>query len=103
MEMKWEYSNRNPDCIPCGYIIPLPENIEVMEIIDQYSNFMYEGMSGMPSFLAIMEILRFLKVSEREDIVLKLMIYTAQATVQRNKPQDLKVIKSKGGSKNNGQ
>ena len=54
---------------------------------------MYDGMSGNPNFIIIMEILRYKGIDHREDIVKKIMLYTLMATVERHKPREERIIK----------
>lgn len=84
-----------PDCIECGYIIPLPENIEVLEIIDQYVNFLY-GTYGVPNINSIDKVLCYEGVSDRRDILQKIIIYVQAANQERyKKTEAAKIISSK--------
>ena len=99
IDTKLSYSNKKPDCVTCGFIKPISENIEVLEILDMYGNFMYDGMSGMPNFIFIIEILKREELSDRKDLLTKIMLFTAIACTERNKPRHDRVIKSKNVSK----
>jgi len=97
--MKWEYSKKKPDCIECGFVKPLPENVEAIEIVDIYINFMFAGV-GNPDFTSMMEILRVEKVDGREDLIKKLMIYVLASLREIHRDRSNRIITNK--SKNVG-
>lgn len=50
---------------------------------------------GIPDFNSIMEILRFEKVDDREDLLKKIMIYTLTAAHERQRDRDVRLISNK--------
>jgi len=84
-----------PDCIACGYETVIPENIEVIEIVDEYVQFMFDGF-GSPNLIAIREVLEIEGLSDRIDLLKKIMLYVLFGLIARNKNQGpIRTISSK--------
>ncbi len=78
-----------PDCDICppnGYQLTRPGNIEALEIIDEYINFMF-GAMGMPSITAITHILT-IEEQENRDTLEKIMLYVQVASRERMKTNE---------------
>lgn len=84
-----------PDCIACGFETVLPENIEAIEIIDIYINFMIDGM-GSPDFLSIKKILTEEGYGNDKEMLQKIMLYCVSALMERNRVNEpIRKISSK--------
>lgn len=78
-------SNTIPDCDACGFIKILPGNLEVMNIIEKYMMFFFDGM-GNPNLHSIMLALEYEGLDDRPDIFDKLLFYIQQ-TIQVREEQ----------------
>ena len=41
------FSGKDPDCVKCGFTIVIPENYQVVNLIDTYMNFFLDGMGSL--------------------------------------------------------
>jgi hypothetical protein len=78
---------------------PIPENIEVLGILDIYSNFFYDGMSGFPNILHIFKVFEYEEITDRKDLLEKVLLYTVTACAERNSKHEVRVVKSKSERK----
>jgi len=69
------FSGGKPDCVKCGFVQVIPENFEVIHIIEKYVNFMIDGMSGSPDLFKILKILELEDLEDDRIILEKILFY----------------------------
>ncbi len=91
-------SNKMPDCENCppnGYPLCDPGNIEVVELVDTYINFMCKAGS-IPDITSIANIFTLEGYENRRDLFDKILFYTQIAAIERNRDMEPhRVVKSK--------
>jgi hypothetical protein len=89
-------SGKNPDCNACGFEKVIPENFEVMSLVETYMGLMVDGMgsinaSGISKVFGWEEI----ELERQRHLLLKLLLYIGAALNARSE----KTTFSKSGSK----
>ena len=69
------FSGNKPDCVKCGFVIVIPENYEVVEIIDTYNSCFIDGMGGINPE-GIDNVLEWTRTEKSETNIQKILIYT---------------------------
>jgi len=54
------FSGKKPDCKSCGFIKIIPDNFEIMNFLDQYLPYCFDGMGS----INITNIVQFLKMEQ---------------------------------------
>ena len=67
-------SGKKPDCIKCGWVIVIPENFKVIEIIDTYQSCFMDGMGGINP-AGIDSVLEWEGVEKEPTFIQKILIY----------------------------
>jgi hypothetical protein len=82
-------SHTTPNCDECGYVKIIPENLEVMHLIEKYFMFFFDGM-GNPSLQSIMLALEYEDMIDRRDIFDKIIFYLIEAIQVREEQRSKK-------------
>ena len=77
------FSGNKPDCEECGFVIALPENYDVLEVINKYGHCMVDGM-GSINIQSIRSLLELNNVYITELNIYKIVIYLTTALSKRN-------------------
>ncbi len=72
------FSGKKPDCVKCGYVIALPENYDVISVIDRYGHTLVDG-NGAIKLLEIEYALQLCDIEPDEGTVYKIVIYLSIA------------------------
>ncbi len=76
------FSGNKPDCIKCGYVIAMPENYEILDVLERYAHTMTDG-DGSIKIESIEAILSKNKVETSESNIYKVVIYLSKALQKR--------------------
>jgi len=74
------FSGKKPDCNACGFVRIIPENFEVMHLIEKYLPFMMDGFSGGADIFKILKIMELENLEDRKDLLEKVLIYINSLT-----------------------
>lgn len=89
MYWKKKRSGILPDCSKCppnGFIIPIPENYEIVEFISMYSSSLVDGMGGI-NMNAIISLLDIAGIEVSEKNVVKVTSFILSGIQTRNEPE----------------
>jgi hypothetical protein len=78
------FSGKKPDCIACGYVIALPENYDVIEVIDRYGHTLIDG-DGSIKLSEIDFALDMCYKETSESNIYKIVLYLSTAIAKRHK------------------
>jgi len=68
------FSGNKPDCIACGFVIVIPENFVVVEILDTYHSCFMDGMGGINT-IGIDTVLEWEGLEKDPGLIQKIIIY----------------------------
>ena len=81
------FSGKPPDCVKCGFVIVIPENYEIVEIIDRYQNCFVDGMGGLNP-TGIDKVLEWEDVERSVVNVQKILIYIIVSMKKQREESD---------------
>ena len=76
-------SGEKPDCKKCGFVLVIPENYELMEIMNIYQNFFIDGMGGM-SAVGISNVLDWENKQGNKALLQKIIMYISYILIRRS-------------------
>jgi len=81
------FSGNKPDCVACGFVIVIPENFEVVELLDTYVNYMILE-SGINT-QGIDNVLEWTHTEKKEATIQKILVFlTVSMKKQREAIKD---------------
>lgn len=81
------FSGKMPNCKKCGFVKIIPENFEVMHVIEKYLPHMMDGFSGTPDIFKILKIMELEDLEERKDLLEKVLFYINCLTNIKHEPK----------------
>jgi len=77
------FSGNKPDCVACGFVIVIPENYQVVEILDTYQSCFVDGMGGINPG-GIDNVLEWEGVEKDPGFIQKILIYLIVSAKKRS-------------------
>jgi hypothetical protein len=81
------FSGKLPDCISCGFVIVIPENYTVVELLDTYQSCFIDGMGGINPE-GIDKVLEWENIEKDITLIQKILIYLIVSSKKRSEERD---------------
>jgi hypothetical protein len=88
------FSGKKPDCVRCGFVLVLPANFEVMELITFYQNSFVNPMAGFNAD-SIISIIELEGVEDKVGTLRKILLYLSVYISKQSEETDGKTNRTR--------